>query len=296
MKKSMDRVQWLENELKKKEKLLDRYRGALKSSNERLKNIAGELDFGFSSLRAIHEKLAPLELPKLPHFRFSYKVQPAAKGVSGDFFDIIPLKDSMKFGILLSSCSSYALASLLLSTLLKSPSPLDEQKKAEDFLRHLSEKVFSSLPKDEKIHIFYGIVNRRDFTLDYSGAGLFFAGIKSKDRTVTELASSSRTLHKKNKSLFASRTKSLYPGDILVICSPGVLERENNQGKPFGKNSIAGILKEKNNADVLHLRQRILFQTERFAKNAPSQRDQTVLALEVKSRILKLAEKGEAVA
>ena len=296
MKKSMDRIKCLENELKKKEELIDRYRMALKNSNERLKNIAEELDFGFSSIKKVHEKFVPLDLPKLPHFRFSYRIQPAAKGISGDFFDIIPLKDSMKFGILLSSCSSYALASLLMSTLLKSPSPLEEQQRSEDFLKYLSEKVFSSLPKNEKIHVFYGIINRRDFTLNYSSVGFFFAGIKSKDKTVTELSSSDHTLHKKNKSLFVSHTKSLHPGDILVICSPGVLERANNKGKAFGKEFITSILKKENDTDILNLRQKILFQAETFAENVPSYRDQTVLAMEVKSRILKLAEKRDAVA
>lgn len=296
MKKSVDRVWWLENEIKEKEKLLNRYKSALKSSNERLKNIVEELDSGFFSIRKIHEKFIPLDLPKLPHFRFSYRIQPAARGVSGDFFDIIPLKDPMKFGILLSSCSSYALAALLMSSLLKSPSPLEEQQTAEDFLKYLSDKVFLSLPKSEEIHVFYGIVNRRDFTLNYSAAGSFFAGVKSRNGFLTELSSSSHTVHKENKSLFVSHTKALYPGDILVICSPGVLERSNSEGEVFGKSSISSILTQRGDSDVLELRQNILFQVEKFADNMPSHKDQTVLALEVKSRILKLAEKSDAVA
>lgn len=297
MKKSVDRVQYLENELKEKEKLLNKYKNALKTSNERLKNIEEEIDFGLSSIRKIHQKFIPLELPKLPHFRFSYRIQPAARGISGDFFDIIPLKDPMKFGILLSSCSSYALSALLMSSLLKSPSPLKEQQTSEDFLKYLSDRVFLSLPKSEKIHVFYGIVNRRNFTLNYSVAGFFFAGIKSRDQSVTQLSSSGHhTFHKENKNLFASHTTALHPGDILMICSPGVLERSNNEGEAFGKDSISSILNGGNDSDVLELRQKILFQAETFARDVPSHKDQTVLALEVKDRILKLAEKSDAVA
>lgn len=292
----MNHVKWLEDELKKKEQLINKYKNALKSSNKRLKNITEELNFGLSFIRKIHEKFVPLDMPKLPHFRFSYRVQPTASGVSGDFFDIIPLKDPMKFGILLSSCSSYALASLFLSSLLKSPSPLEEQQTAADFLKYLSDKVFLALPKSERVHIFYGIVNRRDFTLNYSAAGSIFAGIKSRNKTVTLLPSCNYTVHKENKSLFMSQTKALQPGDILVLCSPGVLERSNSKEEIFGSHSISNILNKADNLNVLELRQNILFQTEEFADKTPSFKDQTVLALEVKSRILKLATKSDAVA
>ena len=254
-----------------------------------MEDISEELRFGFSLIRKIHKSFLPVDLPHTPHFRFSYKNQPATGGVSGDFFDIIPLKDSMKFGILLSSCSSYALAALFLSSLLNSSSLFKEQQTAKDFLWHLFDKIFPSLPKSEKVHIFYGIVNRRDFTLDYCLAGDIFAGLRRFNQPVTLFLPCSGTVQKENKPSFVSQTVPLHSGDALVICSPGVLERPNKKGKAFGKDSLTGILNNSRNLGVLELRQKILFYANEFAGGESFHKDQTVLALEVKERILKLA-------
>ena len=194
-----------------------------------------------------------------------YKIQAAAKGISGDFFDIIPLQDPMKFGILLSSCNNYALTTLFLSSLLKSSGPLREQQTAKDFLCHLSDEIFSSLSKKEPVHIFYGIVNRRDFTLDYCVAGHVFAGLRSSNQPVTILPVCSKTVHKNNKNLFVSHTTTLQSGDALVICSPGVLDRVNKQGKTFGSSAIAGILNNNPFSGALEIRQKILFYADEFA-------------------------------
>ena len=289
LKKPTDRTQWLEEELRKKEQLLKQYKKALKISNERVRNISEELRSGVSLIRKIHTNLMPVEIPNTPHFKFSYKIQAAAKGISGDFFDIIPLQDPMKFGILLSSCNNYALTTLFLSSLLKSSGPLREQQTAKDFLCHLSDEIFSSLSKKETVHIFYGIVNRRDFTLDYCVAGHVFAGLRSSNQPVTILPVCSKTVHKNNKNLFVSHTTTLQSGDALVICSPGVLDRVNKQGKTFGSSAIAGILNNNPSSGALEIRQKILFYADEFANRKPFHKDQTVLALEVKERILKLA-------
>lgn len=290
LKKTSDRLIWLEKELAKKERLLRKYKAALKKSNVKVESISKELKFGFSLIGKIHKNLKPVETPKLPQFHFSYKVKTTRRGVSGDFFDILPLKDPMKFGILLSSCSNYALAALLLSSLFKKSGHfLKEQQTAKDFLWTLLEEMASALPKSEQVHIFYGILNRRDFTLDYASAGHIFAGLKSQNQPAKKLPDFSGTLCKKNKNLFVSKILSLKPGDALVICSPGVLERTNTKGKTFGSEPIAAILSEHQDSNVLELRQKILFQAEHFAGAASAHKDQTVLALAVKDRILKLA-------
>lgn len=287
--KLQEKLKQLERQLKEKEKLLEQYKKVLKSSNERIKTISEELQFGLSLIRQIHKNFIPVDLPDIPHFQFSYRVQTTKEGISGDFFDIIPLKDPMKFGVLLSSCSNYSLAALFLSSILKFSSLLKKQQTAKGFLQKLSDQIFLSLPKKEKIHIFYGIVNRRNFTLDYSSAGNIFAALRPQNDSHFTLPVNTPTLSKENNTSFTSQTLTLNPGDTLLICSPGISERVNKKGNPFGKTSLAHILETNRKKDILHLRQKILFQAEEFSEGIPSQKDQTVLALEVKDRILKLA-------
>ena len=281
------KIQALEKKLKQKEK-------ALKNSNQRVEQILTDLKESKNLIRNIHKSLLPSHLPKIPHFSFSYRLSATRTGVSGDFFDVIQLNNPLQFGVLLSSCSTYTLTSLFLSLFLKSVPLLKEHPTAAGYLR----EVFKNLPNSNKnsFHLFYGIVNRRDFTLDYCLKGDVFAGMRQPEQAKEKsslsrfqiLKTSSSNLQTKNprKSPFKSAVIELKPKDCLVLCSPGILHRKNSKGTVFGaKNILQAALSQKG---VLATRQNILFQTNQFAGSAESPRDQTVLIMEVKDRILKL--------
>ena len=173
-----EKIRFLEEKLKTKDKLLKKYRQSLQDSNTRIKKIAKDLEGSLSLVRDIHRHLLPVRLPHIPGFEFSYKFVPTRQGVSGDFFDIVKMEQSMKFSVLLSSCSTYALSSLFLSAFLKFSPKLKSHKSAKDFLLFVADKVSSSLSKKEKIHLFYGVISRSSFELDYCLVGDIFAGYK----------------------------------------------------------------------------------------------------------------------
>ena len=313
------KIKSLEKDLKQKEKGLKKYAMALKDSNQRVEQILKDLQESKALIRNIHKSLLPSHLPKIPQFKFSYKLAATKTGVSGDFFDVIQLNDPLQFGVLLSSCSSYTLTSLFLSLFLKSVPALKEHSTAAGYLQ----EIFKNFPVSQKnsIHLFYGIVNGRDFTLDYCLMGDVFAGIRCstpqgksnslpvkfqilkstkqicestpktppfsrrRESPQSELKSSNRiTKKQKNHSLTGSLIE-LKPRDCLILCSPGILHRKNAGGGDFGaKNIIKAALSQKG---ALAIRQNILFQANQFAGKAPK-RDQTLLIMEVKDRVLKL--------
>ena len=283
----LSKIKSLEKELKQKEK-------ALKDSNRRVEQILTDLQESKTLIRNIHKTLLPSHLPKIPHFRFSYKLTATRIGVSGDFFDVIQLNNPLQFGILLSSCSSYTLTSLFLSLFLKSVPALKEHSTAAEYFK----EIFKNLPVSHKepFHLFYGIVNRRDFTLDYCLSGEIFAGIRhARNKKAPPSSADFQILKSPNfnlktkdprKKSLKSAVIELNPKDGLVLCSPGILQRKNSKGTTFGaKNVIKAALRQKG---VLATRQNILFQADQFAKSAKSLKDQTVLIMEVKDRILKL--------
>ena len=292
------KIKSLEKELRDKIEIIKKQERALKDSNRRVERVLKDLQDSTTLIRNIHKSLLPTDLPKIPLFKFSYKLAVSKTGVSGDFFDVIQLNSPVKFGVLLSSCNSYTLSSLFLSLFLKSFPSLKEHKTSGEFLSEMFKNLSSLSTKEEALHIFYGIVSRRDFTLNYCLRGDVFAGIRrartgeikstqSDFEILKPAISPLKDPSKKIAPAFKSAVIELNPKDCLTLCSPGILLRKNLAGTSFGtKNIIKSALSQKG---ILATRQNILFQANQFAGSAEPKRDQTVLLMEVKDRILKLA-------
>lgn len=292
------KIRSLEKQLQEKNERIKKYERTLQDSNERVEKILTDLKDSTTLMRAIHKSLLPTSLPKIPLFKFSYKLAVSKTGVSGDFLDVIQLNSPLRFGVLLFSCNSYTLSSLLLSLFLKSFPSLKDYKTSEEFFSEMFKKLPPLSSGKEPPHIFYGIVNRRDFTLDYCLMGDIFAGIRSvpldqmnsdklEFKVLKPAMARPKDSSKKSSGSFKSAVIELRPRDCFTLCSPGILLRKNPSGATFGeKNIIKSALSRKG---VLATRQNILFQANQFAGSAEFQRDQTVLIMEVKDRILKLA-------
>lgn len=290
MKKNPDilqeKIRSLETRLKDREALLKKYRKTLDDSNSRIKKIAQEMRDSLSLIRDIHKNLLPVKLPHIPGFEFSYKFLPAEAGVSGDFFNVVKIENSMKFGVLLSSCNSYAVTSLFLSSFLRNFQHLKKYKKAKDFVSFVSQKVAGSLKKKEKIDLFYGIISLSSFKMDYCLAGDIFVGHKAWGEEFEVLPSSAGSLYERDK--LKGGQLSLHPKDVLLFCSPGVASRANQKGESFGKNHIIQSAAQNPSAGVLEIRQNVLFACDEFGKKQALTRDCSVLALKAKDRILRV--------
>lgn len=289
MKKNLDllrqKTKILETQLRQKEKLIKKYQKSLDSSNLRIKRIAEDLKKSLSLIREIHKNLLPVRLPEIPGFEFSYKFLPTRQGVSGDFFDVVKIKDSMSFGVLLSSCSTYAITSLFLSSFLKASPHLRKYKTAKDFLSFVAKKLSPSLEKKEKIHLFYGLISRSSFEMDYCLTGDIFVGHRTQ-KEVNILPSCSSHLYEK-KDLKGGKL-TLQAKDTLLICSPGIAERTNKKRQSFGRENIIKAFSKTRSSGVLETRQNILFSCNEFGKDEPLLRDCTVLAIRARNRILKI--------
>ena len=292
---SSSKIQSLEKELKEKNRLIKEYELALKDSNERIQKILQTLQNSSTLIRNIHKSLLPATAPKIPHFGLNWKLTPTRSGVSGDFFDVIRLNQPLLFGVLLCSGNSYTATASFLSVFLKFLPTLKEHKTPDGFFSELSENLFPSLPEKDTLDIFYGIVNRRDWTLNYRLTGDMFAGVQS--------SASNQVNGKKNFRMFQpsrpggkgkkSSVIELNPKDCIVLCSPGVAQRKNLKGESFGEKNIIQSISLGKQKSALSARQSILFQADRFAGSAEPERDQTVLILTVKDRILRLTKKPE---
>ncbi len=279
------KVRLLEQKLKEKDQILKNQKKALTQSYTRIKNISTQLEKNLSLIRDIHKNLLPVRLPQIHGFEFSYRFLPCQQGVSGDFFDVIKIKDSMNFGFVLSSFNAYAVSSLFLSSFLKFSPHLKGKKTAKDFFSFISQQIFSVVSRKEKIHLFYGIVSASSLELDYCLTGDIFFGKKPPGKDINILPPSAPYFHQKPVQ---SAKLSIQPGDILLLCSPGVAQRKNQKGQSFGRKNIALTVNHHRTDDVLEIRQNVLFACNEFGKSQALSKDCVVLAIKAKKSVLRL--------
>lgn len=289
-----DKIQELESELEQKETLIAKYHREMVKANERLESMMLTLSQELKIASQIQRALSPTEIPNIPGFEFSTKFVPGMKS-GGDYFDIFELEDKMRFGIILASSSGYAMSALFLSVLIKLSGQIEARRGLEPnkVVGLLASELLPHIQNKDQASVFYGIVDRRSFELKYCSVGNIAAFLQNagQDNSVV-LEPSAAPLSRDFSATPLTHSLSLGPRDRILLCTEGCLEAINSKNEIFGKDRVGRCLSRAPRGSVHDLRNEILFQLEQFSGKSEPLRDQTVLAFEVKDRVIKLAKKG----
>lgn len=287
----LKRISELEEEVREREKDLAHFRSELAGANEKLKSLISKLTAELKMAHAIQKTLVPTELPHIPGVELSSKFVPSLIS-GGDYLDIFEHQDRFRFGVVVASSSGHGMSALFLSVLLKLTGQLEARKGAEPqaVLTKITQEMVPHVEGEATADIFYGVMDRRSYELSFVRAGdvqVFWHG--HKDNEVKILTSKSAPIGKNFKAKFKTENLSLDAKDRVLICTRGVTECQNAKGEAFGAERLVQILLEDPARGVHELRNRIFYQLQKFCEGKEPARDQTVLVLEVKERIIRLA-------
>lgn len=285
------KIEELQETILQKDLEIQRYRAELSKTNQSLERLIVDLSKELKWVSVIQKALSPTQIPNIPGFEFSTKFVPGHQ-VGGDYFDIFEHDDRLKFGMLLSSASGYAMSALFLSVLLKLSNRIEAKKGTPPFqaLNLLANEMRPNMQPKDEAQIFYGVLDRRTFEFRYSSIGGLTAlhQPQGTDKLVRLDATGPKlTVNSKDQSL--EHSVVLGPRDRLILCSEGVLSAPNPQGAPFGLEQLQKSILRAPRSGVHDLRNEILYSLEQFTENAEPVRDLTVLVVEVSDRVIKLA-------
>jgi phosphoserine phosphatase RsbU/P len=287
------KIKFLENELRLKEAEVARYRAELSKANSDLEKIIADLGQELKMAAMIQKVLSPTEIPNIPGFEFSTKFNSGTER-GGDYFDIFEHEDKMKFGIVLANSSGYSMSALFLSVLIKLSSQIEARKgmSPDMVLIQMAKELVPGIENQDSASVFYGVMDRRSFEFSFSCAGQLVAFLlpQGSDK-ITQLLPSSGPFKKEYSEKPNAQTLQLNARDRLILCTEGVLNAENSSGEAFGVDKLSNAVLRKARAGVHDLRNEILFQVQQFTNLAEPVRDQTVIVMEVKDRVIKLAKK-----
>jgi phosphoserine phosphatase RsbU/P len=286
------RIRLLEKELENKNKDLEVYRMELSKANVQLEQLIIHIHSQLKKAMEIQRQVVPTEFPNIPGFEFSTKFL-ASSIAGGDYFDIFEHRDKMRFGLLLTSASGYSLSALFLSLFMKftfQTRPEEDGLSPENLVTTLKNEFMGGVGDKDQFHCFYGVINRRYFRLDYVLFGDIYAlHFKSATGSIHRLKPQAQAIAKGALGTVPIHSLDLDAKDKIILCSPGLFKIKNDEGELLGEERYLSLVKNSAASDVHNLRNEVIFQAERFSGNTQFPQDLTVLVLEAKDRVLKLA-------
>lgn len=288
----IEKISELEHELAVKEAELHRYRLELGKVNKALEAMIGQMSQELKLAQAMQKIITPVELPNIQGFEFSTKFNPGTRS-GGDYFDVFEHEDKLKFGILISSASGYSLSSILLSIIIKISSQIEARRGlgAAEVVTSLLSEVVPLITTEDTASIFYGIVDRRNFELQYCSVGNISGFIQLYGQEeLLKLDSHASAASRNSQGIsLQGTTVSLNPRDRLILGTEGFVNAENSKAVRWGEQGLRKAIMKAPKLGVHDLRNEIIYSVEQYSQKIDPVRDQTLIIAEVKDRVIKLA-------
>ena len=289
----IERIRELEQEVADRENDLAVFRRELATANRRLEALIGEINQEIKVVQVLHKHLVPTEIPNIQGFEFSSKFIPSFHR-GGDYYDVFEHEDRARFGMIVAGSSGHMMSALLLSVLLKLTGRMEARRGSAPhlMLKQIAEELLPSIQGQDTADIFYGLFDRRSFSLSYAKTGDVLAlHFDHASGELKLLKSDAPPLAQGFKEEIKSYDVVLNPRDKLILCTKGIVEARNLEEKEFGQDRLFKSILEGATRGVHELRNHILFQLQKFTSSHELPRDVTVVVAEVKDRVIKLAKK-----
>jgi phosphoserine phosphatase RsbU/P len=252
----------------------------------------GRLEQEMFAAREIQQKLLPTGPLRVTGLAVSAFCEPARE-VAGDYYDFLPITDSM-LGLLIADVAGKGLAAGLymaqLKVIVQSLSRLHHEPK--EFLAAVNKVVSANLDGKSFITMSYGVIDveRREMTFARAGhcplihvpanqpAGMRKARLLVPDGLVVGLQIDDGTMF---ESILQEQTISLAPGDLVVWFTDGISETMNEAFDCFGEQRLAQVVEQYAHLPFDQLRSYILAELRAFAGGADQHDDMTMILMKI---------------
>jgi phosphoserine phosphatase RsbU/P len=244
------------------------------------------LEHDIQIAREVQEQLFPGETPRVPGLEL-YGICRPARGVSGDYYDFLPV-GSDRVGMVLGDVSGKgvsaalimaAIQSLIRTRLYKDSSdgePDSERFSTARFFGVLNQQMFENTPDEKYATCFYALYDSGARQLVYTNAGhpapfLFRKGeVVRLDAGGTPLGLISPTSYREAKI-------RLEPGDTLIAFTDGFTESENSFEDQFGENRLIEVVQRARGNSLPSLVDEIYRSVEEWTGGGEPQDDMTLI-------------------
>ena len=249
------------------------------SAQKKLLSLQRELDIANIIQTSLLQKKFPA-FPDRKEFDIFAKMVPA-KEVGGDLYDFF-LIDKYRLGVIIGDVSGKGIAAALLmavsKTLLKATAT--KGMPADNILAEVNNIIAEESPSNMFVTVFYGVLDTRSGSFEYSNGGHNPPYLVSADGTVKQLDNIGGLLLGAIKDVeYQSNVIMLKQGESLFFYTDGVTEAFNKEGEEFQEGRLEKSLANKNSLDTNELVQHVFEDVQKYSEGVEQSDDITCVAL-----------------
>ena len=231
----------------------------------------------FTEARVIQESLLPRALPQFEGYELAACSLPA-EIVGGDLYDYFPLAED-RLGLAILDSSGHGLPAALMArdAIIGLRMGVWDQTPIPVMIERLNRVMARAALASRFVSLFYAEL-RRDGRLTYCNAGHNPPLLGRGDEFV-ELDRGGTLLGPLPASRFESAEVTMRSGDVLLLYTDGVVERQNAAGDEFGLARLRTLMRELEGAHAASIVGEVLSAADSFGNHSVMLDDITVLAV-----------------
>jgi phosphoserine phosphatase RsbU/P len=244
------------------------------------------LEHDIQIAREVQEQLFPSEAPKVPGLEL-YGICRPARGVSGDYYDFLPMGTD-RVGMVLGDVSgkgvSAALIMAAIQSLIRTRLYMDSSDGKRDsenlstarFFGVLNQQMFENTPEEKYATCFYAFYDSCARQLVYTNAG-HPAPVLFRDGEIVRLDVGGTPLGLISPTFYREAKVALEPGDTLIAFTDGLTESENNFEDQFGESRLIEAVQRARGNPLPALVEEIYRSVEEWTGGSEQQDDMTLI-------------------
>jgi sigma-B regulation protein RsbU (phosphoserine phosphatase) len=206
--------------------------------------------------------------------------------VGGDYFDFLPVGEH-QMAIAIGDVTGHGVPAALLMAVVRSclHTQVLTNHRVIDVMKVANSLVRSSSLDRQLMTFFYSILDTRTGILTYANAGHLHPYLyRASTGAVEILPSASYPLGVRSNASYPEKQVQLYPGDLLVFYSDGIIEAKSPEGEEFGFDRLEGYVRTLGAHSADRFVRDLLTEWRQFAfegKEQPTEDDVTVVAVKL---------------
>jgi sigma-B regulation protein RsbU (phosphoserine phosphatase) len=230
----------------------------------------------------IQQKLLPNKIPRLDKATISAFSIPA-KGVSGDYFDVLPLQKN-KVAMVICDVAGKGVPAALVMVMIRSILHLitSADKDARTIVTWINRGITGRIDIDHFATLSFMIYDQKTGKMTYSNAAhhplLIF---KKKTGKLESIDTEGLPIGIERGTKYEQKSFRIEKGDVAVLYTDGIIEAMNANGEQYTFESLAKVVLKNAHLSPNELIEKIKSDLKVFVGNAPQHDDQTLLLMKV---------------
>jgi phosphoserine phosphatase RsbU/P len=188
--------------------------------------------------RDIQRGLLPKEIPQLPEFAISGAWEPA-RLVGGDYYDVIRLSKD-KLAICIADVAGKGISAALLMANVQAAvrAFASEYFPTSRVCAQVNSVLYTNTSPEKFVTLFYGVLDARTRTLQYTNAGHLPPLLLHRNGTATRLENGGALLGVFPNWSYEESEVRFEAGDLLLLFTDGITEAMSPGGEEFGEDRL----------------------------------------------------------